>query len=244
MKDKEKFGKLGRPSLVFGAGQKRRVDLVKKYIDLDEKRLLDVGCGIGLYADSLKEGGAEVVGVDADQENIKGAQTAFPDIIFSWARAEALPFENGSFDIVFLNEVLEHVDDDKRAVAECLRVLRRGGKIIVFAPNKGFPFETHGMYLGDRYIFGNVPFLSWAPRFIRRYLAPHVRIYTLSSLKGLFFGEGVHFLETGFLWPAFDRIERKVHLLGKLLKNIGQAAEKSFLLRRLGISIFLVVEKL
>jgi len=244
MENKEKFGKLGKPSLVFGPGQKKRLALIKKCVDFKGTRVLDVGCGIGLYANALKGQGAEVVGIDTNKENIEQAQAIFPDIVFNQAQGEHLPFKPASFDIVLLNEVLEHVEDDKKTAAECLRVLRPGGKIIIFAPNKGFPFETHGIYLGDRYIFGNIPFLSWAPGFIRKYFTPHTRIYTLSSLKKLFSGKQVCFSEVDFLWPAFDRIERKIPILGKLLKNIGQMAGKSFLLKRLGISIFLIVEKL
>jgi len=243
MENKEKFGKLGKPSLIFGSGQKKRLERIKKYIDLKRKSILDVGCGVGLYANAFKEQGAEVVGVDTDEENIKEAQAIFPEIVFKQAQGEHLPFRDTSFDIVFLNEVLEHVENDKKTADECLRVLRHGGKIIVFAPNKGFPFETHGMYFGDKYIFGNIPFLSWAPGFIRKCFAPHVRVYTPCSLKKLFSGKQVHFLEIDFVWPAFDRIERKIPVLGKLLKKIGQIAEKSFLLRSFGISIFLVVEK-
>ena len=244
MENKEKFGKLGKPSLIFGPGQKKRLGLIKKCVDLKGKSILDVGCGIGFYANALKEQGAEVVGVDTDEENIQEAQAIFPEIVFKQAQGEHLPFKPASFDMVLLNEVLEHVGDDNKTVAECLRVLNPGGKIIIFAPNKGFPFETHGMYLSDKYIFGNIPFLSWAPEFIRKHFAPHVRIYTISSLKKLFSGKQVYFSEIDFLWPAFDRIERKISVLGKLLKNIGQMAEKSFLLKRFGISIFLVVEKL
>ena len=86
------------------------------------------------------------------------------------ARAEELPFADNFFDIVFLNEVLEHVEDDKRTISESIRVLKVGGKIIIFAPNRLFPFETHGIFIGKKYIFDNFPFLNWLPLKVRNFL--------------------------------------------------------------------------
>ena len=62
--------------------------------------------------------------------------------------------------MIFLNEVLEHVEYDNKAIDECLRVLKKKGKIIVFAPNKGYTFETHGRYIKKKYILGNSHVLS------------------------------------------------------------------------------------
>ena len=59
---------------------------------------------------------------------------------------ERTPFASACFDLVLLNEVLEHVPDDAAALREAFRLLRPGGALIVFAPNRLFPFETHGVH--------------------------------------------------------------------------------------------------
>ena len=56
-----------------------------------------------------------------------------------------LPFLDNSLDIVVMNEVIEHVNNDHTTLREISRVLRNGGSCIIFAPNKLFPFETHGI---------------------------------------------------------------------------------------------------
>ena len=77
---------------------------------------------------------------------------------------EALPYPDDHFDLVFSNEVIEHVDDDRATAAEMVRVTKPGGAIVAFAPNRLYPFETHGAYFGGRYVFGNIPLRQLAAR--------------------------------------------------------------------------------
>ncbi|NIU60939.1 MAG: methyltransferase domain-containing protein, partial [Pseudomonas stutzeri] len=56
------------------------------------------------------------------------------------APGERLPFPDATFDVVFSHEVLEHVADDRACVAEMVRVTRPGGRIVVFVPNRLYPF--------------------------------------------------------------------------------------------------------
>src|SRR6185295_15840006 len=59
----------------------------------------------------------------------------------------AIPFPDEFFDAVLLNEVLEHVPNERTVLLEIHRVLRRSGRLFVFSPNRWFPFETHGAEL-------------------------------------------------------------------------------------------------
>mgnify|MGYP000352322874 CR=1 FL=1 len=238
-----KLIKLGKPSLIFGWGQQKRFDLVKHHVELEHKRILDIGCGIGIYSEKFFKEGAEVYGIDIDPENIEKAKKIFPGIHFEIAQAEKLPFKDNFFDVVFLHEVLEHVEDDKKAISEALRVLKPGGKIIIFVPNRLFPFETHGIYIGRKYLFGNIPFINWLPTKIRNIFCPHVRVYSVKVLKKLFEREKVDFEVISFVFPAFDKIERKLPVLGKIFKKISIFFEKNSILRRFGISIFMIVKK-
>ncbi len=89
------------------------------------------------------------------------ASAELPNIVL--AVGEALPYPDDHFDLVFSNEVIEHVDDDRATAAEMVRVTRPGGIIVAFAPNRLYPFETHGAYFGKRYVFGNIPLINWLP---------------------------------------------------------------------------------
>lgn len=71
---KEKIVQWGKPSLVFGWGQEKRLNLVKKYINFEGKKILDVGCGIGIYSKKFFKEGGLVFGVDIDEEKIKQAK--------------------------------------------------------------------------------------------------------------------------------------------------------------------------
>ena len=139
--------------------------------------------------------------------------------------------------------MLEHVQDDSLAVSEMLRVLRSSGRVLVFVPNRGYPFETHGVYWRGRYRFGNIPFVNYLPRRLRDRLAPHVRVYNAADLERLFAGLPVRFVQRTIIFGAYDNIIARRPRLGNLLRGLLQALE-STPLRHLGLSHFWVIEKL
>ena len=97
-------------------------------------RVLDVASGNGLGSELLLRSGARfVVGVEADAGAVVGAACG-PS--FVRADATALPFRDGCYDLVVSFETIEHVADANRMVAECRRVLRRGGCLYLSTPNR------------------------------------------------------------------------------------------------------------
>jgi SAM-dependent methyltransferase len=102
--------------------------------------------------------------------------------------------------------VLEHVADDRQAVAEMARVLKPGGRAIIFVPNRGYPFETHGIYWRGKYHFGNIPLVNYLPRRWRDRLAPHVRVYSSKDMQNLFAGLPVQVVERSVVFGAYDNI--------------------------------------
>ncbi len=151
----------GHPSYIWRKGQMRRLEFVRQWVTLDDARILDAGCGVGMYTDQFRRFSARVTGVEIDPAVAAQAGARAPGIVV--APAEALPFSDGSFDVVFSHEVIEHVADDRRAVAEMVRVLAPGGRIVLFCPNRLYPFETHGHYWRGKYHFGNTPLINWLP---------------------------------------------------------------------------------
>ncbi|NMD32026.1 MAG: class I SAM-dependent methyltransferase, partial [Chloroflexi bacterium] len=113
---------------------------------------------------------------------------------------------------------------------------------VLFCPNRGYPFETHGIYWKGKYHFGNIPLVNYLPRRWRDRLAPHVEIYPRRSLEALFAGLPVRFVTRTVVFGAYDNIIARRPRLGRLLRGLLQWLEKTPL-RALGLSHFWVVEK-
>ncbi len=231
---------LGHPSYVWRFGQDRRLALIGRYADLDSKRILDVGCGLGTYVKKLHAFSDEVYGVDIDADKVAQAREELEHIHL--APAEKLPFPDAFFDVVLLHEVLEHVASDKAAVSEAYRVAKVGGRLVVFAPNRLYPFETHGVYWGGRYHFGNIPLVNYLPNAIRDRMCPHVRAYTSSSLRRLFGGLMHRVIVHTQIFPGFDNIAYRRPRLARWIRSAAYSLERTPL-RIFGLSHFLVVEK-
>jgi SAM-dependent methyltransferase len=198
--------------------------------------------------------GGTVIGLEYDRERAAEARTRSPHILN--AAGEFLPFSSAplsgversetqskGFDLILSHEVIEHVQDDRAAICEMIRVLRPSGRIVLFCPNRGYPFETHGIYWRGRYRFGNIPLINYLPRRSRDKLAPHVRVYSNRDLEKLFDGLPVRFIERTVIFGAYDNIIARFGPLGKFLRAALQFLEKTPL-RALGLSHFWVVEKI
>jgi 2-polyprenyl-3-methyl-5-hydroxy-6-metoxy-1,4-benzoquinol methylase len=106
-----------------------------RYLKASEKgRLLDVGCGNGIFLDQMRHLGWNVAGVEPDGEAVSVAYEKFGLEIFHGSLEEA-KFPDGHFDAITMNHVIEHVLDPIGLLKECGRVLRQGGKLVVVTPN-------------------------------------------------------------------------------------------------------------
>jgi ubiquinone/menaquinone biosynthesis C-methylase UbiE len=92
--------------------------------------VLDVGTGSGIFAEAFEAQGLAVAGIDANPEMVKTARSYVPQGEFKQAPAEAIPYPNQSFDLVFLGHVLHETDDDLKALQEARRVSRQ--RVAVF----------------------------------------------------------------------------------------------------------------
>lgn len=237
----DKAARFGEPSYVWRAGQERRLAMILEAAgERAVGRVLDDGCGIGIYLERLAERARAAIGVEYDGE--RAADAGRRGQAAACAAGEALPFPSASFDLVLSHEVLEHVTDDRRAVTEAVRVLKPGGRMIVFVPNRGYPFETHGVFWRGRYRFGNVPLVNYLPRPWRNRLAPHVRAYSARDLTRLFADLPVRLIRRTIIFGAYDNIIARWPALGRTLRAMLQWLEGTPL-RGLGLSHLWVVEK-
>ena len=245
----EKAALRGEPSYVWRDGQERRLNMIVRAAgERISGNILENGCGVGMYVEHLAPFGGKIFGLEYDFERAAAAGSHSPGIIN--ATGEYLPYPHASFDLILSHEVLEHVADDALAAREMVRVLRSpdpasgklGGRAVIFVPNRGYPFETHGIYWRGKYSFGNKLFVNYLPRAWRDKLAPHVRVYSRRDLSSLFDGLPVKLIERTVVFGAYDNIIARFGVVGKILRGILQALEKTPL-RELGLSHFWVVEK-
>src|SRR5690242_13623106 len=172
-RDLDKAALRGEPSYVWRAGQQRRLDMIAKAAgDRVQGTILENGCGVGMYVERLSNFGGRVIGLEYDFERAAQAKLRSSEIFN--AAGESIPLRISMFDLILSHEVIEHVQDDRAAVREMIRVLKPGGRVVIFCPNRGYPFETHGVYWKGKYYFGNKPFVNYLPRSVRNKLAPHV----------------------------------------------------------------------
>ena len=100
-------------------------------------RVLEAGCGEGYGAGLLvAAGAAQVVGVDYDAATAGHVREAYPQVPVLRGNLVALPLAGESFDVVVSLQTVEHLWDQALFVAECVRVLRRGGLLVLSTPNR------------------------------------------------------------------------------------------------------------
>lgn len=128
---------------------------------LRDKRVLDVGCGGGIFAEALAQLGANVTGIDLSEKGIGVARlhgyesTAAVD--YRLVSAETLAIDTpAAFDVVTCLELLEHVPDPGSTVTACATLARAGG-LVVFSTINRNPASYVKAILGAEYVLGLLP---------------------------------------------------------------------------------------
>jgi SAM-dependent methyltransferase len=132
-------------------------------------RVLDVGFGSGWATSELVRMGAAPIGIEVAEAAVRRARARHPGLDFRLAPIDGpLPLEDGSFDVAWASEVIEHVADTARWLSEVRRVLVPGGRLLVTTP-------SHGRL---RVALGGVE--RFSPP-----LGDHLHLYTRGSLRTL-----------------------------------------------------------
>jgi ubiquinone/menaquinone biosynthesis C-methylase UbiE len=106
-------------------------------------RVVDLGCGSGVFTYLLSCRGYDVAGLDISPKLLELARRKYPDLQFHEGDVEALPYEDASVDGVLLSGIVHHLPDAGPCAAEVMRVLKPKGRFVAFDPNRANPF----MYL-------------------------------------------------------------------------------------------------
>jgi SAM-dependent methyltransferase len=135
-----------------------------------ESTILEVGCGDASFTRHLAEFSPDVTALDISAAQIAQNAQQFPDIAFvQHDLADPLPFADGSFNVIWCSEVLEHLFNPEFAMREMIRVMAPGGKLLVTVPYHGrlknllialFKWDEH--------------FKPWDP---------HIRFFTRNTLE-------------------------------------------------------------
>jgi demethylmenaquinone methyltransferase / 2-methoxy-6-polyprenyl-1,4-benzoquinol methylase len=160
-------------------------------------RVLDVATGTGAVALELLKKDCSVVGVDQSDEMLAVARKRVPEVEFVRARAEALPFEDGSFDALTVTYLLRYVDDPGATIRELARVVGPGG--VVASLEFGIPPLPPARWGWQAYTGVGLPLLGrliapeWGEvgRFLRRSILDFYARYPLERQLELWSAAGI-----------------------------------------------------
>lgn len=198
----------------------KAIELSLKFINYTkEMRVLDAGCGTGRLLMKIKDHGifAQVYGLDIAINRIKVCKEKVPMVSLLLGDVEEMPFKGEYFDAVYLTEVIEHVHNPLKLLAEIHRVLKRKGIIIVTVPNR---FAYYPLYAFIRklpakwrknmplrlFVPGDDPAVSWQNR-DTAYSSKEVLSWLNKSNFRAILVQGKH-----FLLPFSSRLPFKIKL--------------------------------
>ena len=129
----------------YAQEQRRKYKKALENIYVAGKKILDVGCGSGLFFKEVAAQASLVIGVDVSRKLLFKAKeqgNAFSNVAVLQADADHLPFRDGLFSVVFAFTVFQNVPKPAVTLNELKRVVKKGDKVVVTGLKKAFPFTS------------------------------------------------------------------------------------------------------
>lgn len=230
----------------------KRLSLIQRFVNLQGKKILDCGCGRGQYVLAFIKLGADAWGCEYEESKVVEYKKLNPQYAKRVAKGDIqnIKYNDNSFDIVFVNEVLEHVPSDEVALREISRILKPKGFLFIFSPNRLYPFETHGVYLkkSGRLLAHYVPFIPYIPLHIgNKFFNYWSRNYWPHELRKLINRCGLDIIQIEYVWQTFENISGKqpvfLSILSPILRKLSNFCERLPMVRVFGVSQFIVATK-
>ena len=138
-----------------------RLNWIKTFVNLEGKKVLDIGCGGGILAESIAQSGADTTGIDLSEKALKVAELhaleVGTNLTYRAISAEALADEQpAQYDVVTCMEMLEHVPDPASVVRACAKLCKPGGTLFFSTLNRS-PKSYLFAIIGAEYILKLLP---------------------------------------------------------------------------------------
>jgi hypothetical protein len=204
----------------------KRVRYMLDHVDFTHKKVIDCGCGRGAYVLAMLDLGLDAWGIEVNRDKVTEFKQKHP--------------------------TASRVPDDTTALSEINRVLRQHGTLIIFAPNRLFSFETHGVYIKNRQnhrsIPPYVPFIPYIPLSIGQKVFYYwARNYWPGELRRLVRNSGFTITHTGYLWQTFENISGQqptvIKMFSPVFRKTAALLEKVPVVQAMGISQVIIAEK-
>ena len=170
-------------------------------------RILEIGCGTGPFLQYLIDQGHACLGIELDSKWLSVGRDEFGKLPFMVMQGEALGFESDSFDLVVSFDVLEHIPDTDKHLAEVRRVLKPGGAYLLQTPN----------------MLTNIPFEIVKERSLCRWRQYHCSLHSYWGLRRRFEKHGFEttFHKIPVVTPFFrNKLRRYLGPLGPVLLKV------------------------
>jgi len=158
------------------------ISVINKYVKKPSLRILDIGCGAGTLSFYLANKGHNVLGIDISSKAIKECNASKKALGLKNTDFQRVDFPdripNGKFDVIIFTEVIEHLEDDKKALQSIYKLLKPNGLMILSTPSDTAPLHKLGL----------------TKKFDQE--VGHLRRYSLIELESLIKKSGFNIIET------------------------------------------------
>ncbi|MFH0859824.1 MAG: methyltransferase domain-containing protein [Candidatus Altiarchaeota archaeon] len=220
---------------VIGSYMHWRLELLKNYIK-NNKRILDVGCGDGNASGNFTRDN-DLFGIDISQVALKKALERRLRVCACNIDDGEFPFKDGSFDLVLILDVLEHIINPATVLKEARRVSSETGLMIVTVPN-GLNLMNRLYFLSGKF----VDVFDQNHRYKDRLFTEHIRLFSKEVLEKMVVDEGLEIVDRHYYFPS-----RFEETNWKKFQTIGDIIYKTDLYRRMptlfSLGLFYVLTK-